>query len=146
MYSSTNNYRLYLIILLLFLFDLATFNILEKQLLCSLLCLFCLQITRRAPWGPFLVMITLLALESFLYYSRFGLQLIYLIPLYSIGLRLQKTLYKSRIYPITVLLIALIMQSGLESYFLGLPTSLSYTISRIFVNIGILSLLSLIYK
>lgn len=146
MHTRTNNYYLYVLILLLFILDLAAFNLFEKQLVCSLLCLFSICITRHTHFGGIVFMMVLLSLESFLYYSRFGLQLIYLIPVYSIGSVAQKIIYKSRVYPFLVLTTLLLIQSFLDNYFLGLSTSFGYTISRIFVNIAILSSISLIYK
>lgn len=143
---TTNKYYLYAVILLCFFFDLIAFNLFEKQLVCTLLCLFSIYITRHTHFVSVFLMMALLSLESFLYYSRFGLQLIYLIPLYGIGSVTQKIFYKNRVYPFLVLISLLLIQTLLENYFLSLSTSFGYTVSRIFVNITILWIISLIYR
>lgn len=143
---TTNKYYLYAVILLCFFFDLIAFNLFEKQLVCTLLCFFSIYITRHTHFVSVFLMMALLSLESFLYYSRFGLQLIYLIPLYGIGSATQKIFYKNRVYPFLVLITLLLIQTLLENYFLSLSTSFGYTISRIFVNITILWIISLIYR
>lgn len=146
MNSKRVNLKPYLFIFLLFVIDIVAFNFLEKQLICALLCLYIVQITRPLKAGHVLLSTLLLFIESSLYYGRFGLQFIYLTPLLLIGLSMQKTFYKSKLYPYLLLIIALLCATVVEYFILGLSVSLSYTISQILVNIGMLWILSLTYK
>lgn len=139
--------RFYILAILLFIIDVSAFSFLEKQVLYGLLCLFCLQIIQPPAPGRLAFLAALLSLESFLYYGRFGIQLVFLIPLAVLGYILQELFYKKGLLAPVLLLIALLVQSiGIEYGVLGLTPSLGYTFSKIFVTLSVLWIISLTYK
>lgn len=146
MYSEKLNYKPYILIILLFMLDIIFFNFFEKQLINSLLCWYCIQTTKPILITHLFMSALFLCLESSLYYGRFGLQLAYLIPLAGLGYSLQKTFYKKNVYPYIMLIFSLFCQRAIEQYILELTSSWHYTIYRIFVNIGVLWIISLTYK
>lgn len=132
---------------LLFLIDLGAFSIFEKPLIYSLLCFYILQLSRAM--GPVRIIFSclLLSLSPLIHYGRFGISLVYLIPATLLGIKMKLTLYDA-IWQYYLLLIACIVaQIGLvEWWILGLPISLSYTISTILVNLIVVWIMSLIVR
>ncbi|MCL4378331.1 MAG: hypothetical protein M1409_08145, partial [Actinobacteria bacterium] len=83
--------------IILFILDICAFALFEKQLMYGLLCLFCLQMFKPFTLGRIGLSTGLLSIESFFYYGRFGVQLIYLVPLAIIGFIAQELIYENRV-------------------------------------------------
>jgi hypothetical protein len=78
------------------------------------------------------------------YYGRFGLALIYLIPATFLGIKMRHTFYDTVWQYYLLLAGCLLAQIALIEYgILGLPISVSYTISTIIANIGVIWIMSL---
>jgi len=138
-----NNY-FYPTIFVLFLFDIFSFSLCEKQVISLLLCFYIMKLYKETTIFELCSMGCLMCLESSLYYSHFGLQLLYLIPASFIGLQSQKLFYVSRIQPYLLLTGCLLVQ-----YFLIEPIILdnhiisNYTPVKIIANIIVLWCVSL---
>lgn len=141
------SYIQYLSPFFFFIVDVISFAFFEKPLLYSLLCFYCIEISERFVTSTLLLSLLGLSLESFLFYGRFGIQLLYLLPLWFLGSFLHGILYKNRSLKFGILILALLVQSvGIEWYLLGLNQSFNYTISKIFVNLAMLYTISLTYE
>lgn len=131
----------------LFLVDSCLFFLYEQQWTYALLSFFVVYIfTYPNPLSIALVL-TLSALESFLFYGIFGLSLIYLIPFLIVAYNTHHMLYMSRAYPPIIMLFFLIIQAGIiEPYALDFNPPIAYTIGKIFVTITSVWLFSLTLK
>lgn len=129
---------------LLFIIDLGAFSFFEKPLIYSLLCFLILQLSRPMPLTRIAFSCLLLSFNPLIHYGRFGISLVYLIPAILLGIKMRHTLYNS-VWQYYLLLIACILaQIGLvEWWILGLPISLSYTISTVLVNLVVIWIMSL---
>lgn len=130
--------------ILYFIADLSFFSWFEKPCIYSLLCFFLLRIMHHAGPAQIIVMLILLSLNALIFYARFGLTLLYLIPLTFLAFHMSHTLYVRRWYPYCLLISSLLAQTILIEYFiLHLPISAFYTISVIFFNLLLMFMVSL---
>jgi hypothetical protein len=129
---------------LLFLVDLGAFSIFEKPLIYSLLCFYILQLSRPMGLARIIFSYLLLSLSSLIHYGRFGLSLVYLIPATLLGIKIRHTLYDSVWQYYLLLILCVIGQICLvEWWILGLPISVSYTISTVLANLLVIWIMSL---
>ncbi len=130
-----------------FLLDLGAFIIFEKPLLFSLLCFYILQLARPISWPRIITGCTLAGLEFLLFYGRFGLNLLYVIPATFLGIKMSHTLYESR-WQYYLLLAACILSQKLllEPFILGISSSITYTLSTLFANLGVIWVINLIFS
>lgn len=135
----------YPLALILFLLDVCCFSFMEKQLVYMLLCFFCIQLYAEKSTTRLSFLAILISLESLLYFGKFGVQLVYLIPLIYISREAQKSLYATALQPYILLISCIALQSFiLEPYMLQIGPSPLYTLSKIIANIIVLWLISLI--
>ena len=133
----------YIIIVLLFIIDLAVFSYLEKPLIYSLLSFYIFQLAYPLGIVKIIVSCMLLSLESFIYYGRFGLDLLFILPATFIGIRLAHILYNSVWQFYLLLIVCLLAKITLiEWLILGQNVNPSYTISLVFANIGVVWIMS----
>ena len=134
----------YVYSLMFFCVDSSLFFLCDQQPIYLLLAYSITALFYRPSWLALIMMLFLASLESFIYLNLFGASLLYLIPATLITARLQDMFYMSRIYPLILTLICLIIQIyGIEWALLGLETPLSYTIAKILgtlILVGIFSL------
>lgn len=127
-----------------FFLDLGAFILFEKPLFLSLLCFYILQLARPIAWLRVIFGCLLASLEFLIFYGRFGLNLAYLIPATFFGIKMSHNLYDSRWqYYLLLALCILLQKLALEPFILGIQSSIPYTLSILFVNIGIVGLMSL---
>lgn len=131
----------------LFFLDLGAFTLFEKPLLLSLLCFYILQLSRPISWPRILFACGLASLEFLLFYGRFGLNLLYLIPATFLGIKMSHTLYESR-WQYYLLLGACILSQKLllEPFILGISSSINYTLSTLFANLVVIWVMNLFLK
>lgn len=133
----------YIITIILFFVDLGSFSLFERPLMYSLLCFYLLQLARPTGWCRITVISILFSLSSLLYYDRFGLTLVYLIPATLLGIKMRKILYDSYWQYYLLLAACLLAQIIIvEHLILHLSISIPYTISTLFVNLIIIGFFS----
>jgi hypothetical protein len=138
---------MYALALLFFFLDILMFSLFEKQILYLLLCFYILNICDKRSLITFIIFAFLIALESSLYYSKFGVQLLYLIPITLIAFKVQKTFWSWKFQASLILITCLLIQSYfIEPFLLGIPATFSYTNSKIIANIIVLWCMSLIFS
>lgn len=137
----------YSIVFLLFFLDLFLFFLFETQSVYSLLCFYIGALSKSPSITQVIIVNLILCLNSLIYHGRLGLESLYLIPITIIGLKISHSCYDSP-WPYFILLImSLLLQIGLiEHTILHLPVSLSYTISTVCVNIGVMGIIMEIHK
>ena len=134
----------YSIASLLFFIDLGSFSLFEKPFMYALLCFYVLQLARPMSWPRITYCLLLLSLCPLIHYGRFGIGLIYLIPATFLGIKMRHTFYDTVWQYYLLLAACLLAQICLVEYFiLGLPISVSYTISTIIANIVVIWIMSL---
>lgn len=132
------------IITLLFFVDLGGFSLFEKPFISTLLCFYILQLSRPMSWPRILYSLLLLSLNPLIYYGRFGLGLVYLIPATFLGIKMRHIFYDTVWQYYLLLGTCILAQIGLIEYgILGLPISASYTISTIVANMIVIWIMSL---
>lgn len=135
----------YPIAALLFFVDIFFFSFIEKQLLYTVLCFFCVQLYKESSTNRLSFLALLISLESLLYFGKFGVQLLYLMPIILISFQAQKMLYVRSIQPYFILIGCITLQClFLEPFMLQTGSSPLYTFSKIFANIIVLWFISLI--
>lgn len=135
----------YPLALLFFFMDIFCFSFMEKQLLYTVLCFFCIQLYKENSTPRLSFLALLISLESLLYFGKFGLQLLYLIPIVLLSFHAQKMLYARSIQPYFILVCCITLQClFLEPFILQLEPSPLYTLSKIIANIIVLWFISLI--
>ena len=135
----------YPVAVLLFFVDIFCFSFIEKQLFYTVLCFFCIQLYKESSVRRLSFLGLLISFESLLYFGKFGVQLIYLIPLILIGFQAQKMLNARSIQPYFILTCCITLQCVfLEPFILHTGHSTLYTFSKIIANIIVLWLISLI--
>jgi hypothetical protein len=134
----------YTISCMLFIVDLGSFSIFERPLIYSLLCFYIFQLSQPLSFTRIAFSSLLLSLSPLIYYGRFGISLVYLIPATLLGIKMRHTLYDSLWHYYLLLALCIVAQIVVvERLILGLPISLSYTIYTLIVNIIILWVMSL---
>ena len=130
---------------LLFFIDIFCFSFIEKQLLYTVLCFFCIQLYKDSSTTRLSFLALLISLESLLYFGKFGVQLFYLIPIMVISFQAQKMLYARSAQPYFILVGCITLQCVfLEPFMLQTGSSILYTFSKIIANIIVLWFISLI--
>lgn len=139
--------RFYVGSFLLFIADMIIFSLLDQYTIYGLLAFLCIVSSHHLSVARAIWVLSLLSLESFILYGQLGLSLIYTVPIIIIGMVWVRSVYQHRSLSYLLVALAIIGQTYLvEGVMLGLPTSLTYTITRIFVNLMVLWLISLIYE
>jgi hypothetical protein len=134
----------YVYSLLLFSLDSSLFFLCDDQPIYLLLAYLITTLFYRPSWPQLFLMLFLASLESFIYLNFFGSSLLYLIPATLLTLRLRDMFYASRMYPLILTLMCLIIQIyGIEWGLLGLETPLSYTIAKILGTLLLVGIFSL---
>ena len=134
----------YLVVSLLFFADLCLFALLERPFLHCTLSFFILLLFGPCSWIRIITVLLALCLEPFIYYGKFGITLLYLLPLTIGGHIMAKTLYPAWWYPYGLLAGALLIHTvAIEFILLHFPIGVFYTISLICANILIMFILSL---
>lgn len=130
---------------LLFLIDYNTNILINKPILFTLLCWYLLHLYASNTSQRSLIITTLLlGLSSFASHGFFGLIYLSLIPAILLCLLCKRWLTYSKVLPILSLLLTLTLNNLIIAYFLELPLPLkNYTIWQFFVNIVVLSIMSL---
>lgn len=132
---------------LFFFLDLGAFTLFERPLLLSLLCFYILQLSRPISWPRIVVACSLSSLEFLLFYGRFGLNLLYLIPATFLGIKMSRTLYDSNWHYYLLLALCILSQKIiLEPFILGISSTISYTLSTLFANLVVLWVMNLLLK
>jgi hypothetical protein len=127
-----------------FFLDLGAFILFEKPLLLSLLCFYILQLGRPISWPRIIFGCTLASLEFLLFYGRFGLNLVYLVPATFVGIKMNHNLYDSRWQYYLLLAVCILLQKGaLEPFILGIQSSIPYTLSTLFANLVMMWVINL---
>lgn len=138
---------MYIFAVVFFFLDILMFSFFEKQMLYMLLCFYILNMCDKRNFVTFVVFGFLIALESSLSYGKFGIQLLYLIPLTLITFKIKKTFWAWKFQPYIILIVCLLVQSYLiEPFLLGISPTYSYTESKIIANIIVLCCMSLIFS
>ncbi len=135
----------YLIPFILLIIDYNINTLINKPLLCTLLCWYLLQLyaPKRSPY-TLAGTIGLLGLASFLHHGYFGFIYLSLMPATLLSLFCQHWLTSGRILPMLSLLLTLVLNNLAITHILGLPVPLkNYTIWQFFVNILVLLGMSL---
>lgn len=135
----------YLILLFCFILDFVFFAFFEQQLLFFTLSFFLLYVCRTTVIRmPFIALSLLfLALESFFYCGRFGLQLMYIFPTAIIGIQTRRWLYAPSL-PYLLLIACLMANQVIMSTSSSLSELLSpYTFIKIIANIIVMIGISL---
>lgn len=134
----------YIIASVLFIVDLGAFSVFEKPIIYSLLCFYIIQLAKPMGLCRIAFACLLLSLSPLIHYGRFGISLVYLIPATLLGIKMRHTLYDG-IWQYYMLLVGCILAQIylVEWWVLGLPISLSYTISTVIVNLLVIWIMSL---
>jgi len=134
--------------ILLFFLDLLAYVYCEQWVFLSLLCYFIYKLVAADfsyKFMSFWLPLGLLLVQSSLITGRFGLSLVYLLPMILIAARCRGILLNSSsILPFIFILTALLAENVGFKLLLGLPMGTFFvTIMKIFVNVGIESLILL---
>lgn len=130
-----------------FFLDVGAFTLFEKPLLLSLLCFYTLQLARPISWPRIVFGCTLASLEFLIFYGRFGLNLLYLIPATLLGIKMSHTLYESRWQYYLLLATCILSQKLiLEPFILGISSTITYTLTTLFANLMVIWVMNLFLK
>ncbi len=125
------------------LIDLVVGALFEEPILNIPLILYILGWFKKYPWHYLTVAALLIACENFIEYDRFGLPLLYLIPLTWAIIYLKKTVHITWFIPTALLTVCLTIHYWVIPWLVGasLPGG-GYTIAKILVNIGMMLILA----
>jgi len=136
-----------LTIIFLFIVDVSCITLVYEPLVQSLLCFFCIKVFRNRPWTEFGTISFFLALYNLITAGRFGLSLVYLIPMALIAKEAQKILYPHTLYAYVMLMVALVLDTCVMGPLaLDIPCNIFYTNRIIYVNLMVLWGMSLKYN
>lgn len=142
--KNLNDAYFYLLIIVLFFIDICCLTFFEKPIIYTLLCIYAFAVFQSVGKRKLSTLVALLLLESFVFYGKFGLELLYLIPFTLMSRRARNTLYLLSIQPHIFLICCLLCQSLIiEQYLLHFDISFSYTILKIIANIIVMIGISL---
>lgn len=132
----------FLLPILLFFIDICSFALMQQPILHTLLCLYIVQILQKSrPWFLALIVAGLLA-ESSIYYGSLLPACAYLIPLTVLGIIIKHTCYVTKLYRYALLISTLAAYTLLiEPYFLPISSPMAYTVTTIFVNMIVMTLM-----
>jgi hypothetical protein len=139
------SYFFYPILILCIGIDIYSNFGLGKPLLSTLLCLFSVATSYSLTNIRLAILLILLGIESFVYYSQWGAQLTYLIPIAATTKRTWK-IFNSPVYHACFVLVACLCAQICIDFFRGNNVFSIFTFLKIFVNIIITISLSLTYE
>ena len=114
------------------LIDLGQFFLAGILIIPSLLCFYCMIVMHYERYASLGFISLLQCLETFCFYNSFYLAGIQLIPITILAFSFKKNLYPSRLYPIMLSCIGILIQMyAIEGYFLHMWPTSHYTIMRI---------------
>lgn len=126
-----------------FLIDIFCFSIFDKQSMYALLSLFIIQTFQPLALIRVSCLIFLVSVESFFFYGKFWLPFLYSIPAIFLGIKIRQSCYSTTLYHYALLLFCIFTQYFIiEQYLLGLPGATTYTFSKVFVTLFLLTVLS----
>jgi len=130
-------------LIVLFLVDLFCFSFFEQRIFYLVLSLYCIESLRPKSSTPRLVStLLLIALDSFLQFGRFGITLLYLIPLTFIARKANNALQTTNVVIYCFFIFCLLAQFiWLEPFVLGMKSSASYITAKIIINIIVFAII-----
>jgi hypothetical protein len=132
-------YQWFVAIIGLFLFDLCSVSLWEKQICCALLCAYIFYLFRADSLLHLVFITTLLCCESLLWYGNFWIQLPLLMAIAIIAYYSQVVLYNITLQRFICIILFTIGKVLLVEYtLLGLPIHIPYTMTQITGNIILL--------
>jgi hypothetical protein len=143
-YKTNNIILFYVFVLLLFFVDVSIFFSTAHIWSYTLLGLYSLSLFNKINVTRLSIIALLLSLESFLFFGKFGLELIYLIPISIVVIQLRRFVYGNCIYPYLILALFILLQTfAIEYFLLGIKPAIGYTNMKIIANIIVTWLISL---
>ena len=138
-------YLFYPLLLVFMCIDICSSFYFGGPLINSLLCLCCVAFSQEISSFRLIILLGLLGIESFFFYSLCGIQLMYLIPL---ALVARKTWDKltSPLYHALIILMACLVAQLIIDFLLGMNILSVFTVLKIIVNIILTISLSLTYN
>ncbi|MBS1986754.1 hypothetical protein JST99_02380 [Candidatus Dependentiae bacterium] len=118
-----------------FLADVICFGLLGWQMMQALLCLYVVQVLACATEIRLMVLISLLLLESLMFYDTLFMPLLYLAPVLLWGVCARYMLYPGVAQRLSMLGLVLVAQCLAEVWVLGLVWPVHYILYRICVNL-----------
>jgi hypothetical protein len=116
--------------------DLSQFFLLGTLFIPFLLCIYCALLFYDLRTTPLTIITLLLCLESFCFYSKIFLPLLYLIPIAGLGLLIKKNFYPSFLHIIIFILWCAVAHIYIvENLLLGIVKESTYTLIQICVII-----------
>ncbi len=118
-----------------FLADVVGFGLLGWQMVQALLCLYVVQVLACATEIRLMVLISLLLLESLMFYDALFMPLLYVAPVLLCGVCARYMLYPGVAQRLCMLGLVLVAQCLAEVWILGLVWPMRYILYRICVNL-----------
>lgn len=127
--------------------DSMCFSFFEQHTLSLLLCFVLLHLyQKKLNQAQASCILLCISLESFLFYGKFGIQLIYVVPIMILAIKAQKMFYASKLQPYLLLIGCLLLQNLIiEPKILKYQPGYLYTSSQIIANIIVMGCISLIF-
>jgi hypothetical protein len=134
----------YFIPIFLLCVDISLFGFLHQPIIFAVLCWYIIQLNNTSNTTQLYWILSVLAVQSTLFYGRFGLELIYLIPVTIIVIKLRPYIGWQFLLLAITLIISLLLQTYLvQNYLLALPVTSTYTVTKIIGNLTVIGLVSL---
>jgi hypothetical protein len=141
-HTTTTSY-FFTTLIILFLIDVLCFSFFEQRIFYLLLCLYCIELMRPHISAVRIASaLLLIAFDSFVQFGRFGITLLYLMPLsYSVR-KARTTLQATNALVYFFVALCLCAQFALlEPYVLGLKSTGSYMCAKIIINLLALAII-----
>jgi len=138
-------YIFYPILMLCIGIDIYSNFWLGRPVVLSLICLFSVATSYALTTTRLAIMLILLGLESFVYYSQWGTQLIYAIPIAILTKKTWKIFNSPVQHACFVIILCLLSQLGID-FLKGNNIFSMFTILKFFINIVMTISLSLTYE
>jgi hypothetical protein len=133
-------FYLYLYAVCFLIVDIVSCAFFHKQLMYGLLCIFIIALLRSWSWMLWLFLTLLLSLEAFFYYSNCWTALVYIIPITLLATHMRSSWYESILHRYILLLVAIgTICLYIEPYILGLSSSPTYILTKIFATLSVLT-------
>lgn len=133
----------YLYAIALLALDILCCTFYHKQLVYGLLCMFVIALLRSRSPFTWLFFTFLLSLEAFFYYGNCWVTLLYVIPITALAIHMRSSLYESLFHRYILLCVALVtICLYIEPYILGLSSSPTYILTKIFATLSVLTCVS----
>lgn len=141
-YRTTTAY-FFTTLIILFLVDVLCFSFFEQRIFYLLLCLYCIELMRPHTSAVRIASaLLLIAFDSFVQFGRFGITLLYLVPLSCIARKARTTLKATTALTYCFVALCLCAQFALlEPYVLGLTSTSSYICAKILINLLALAMI-----